>query len=58
MTTPKTRQGQYLGRVVRISITINPDTEADLLQKWQTLLSRHEGSQAKAIKALIREAKP
>jgi hypothetical protein len=53
--TQVTKQGQYLSRVIRVSTTINPETEAELAQKWQELLAEH-GSQSAALKHLIRNA--
>lgn len=53
--TQVTKQGQYLSRVIRIATTINPETEAELAQKWQELLAEH-GSQSAALKHLIGKA--
>lgn len=56
MTQATTKQGQYLSRVITIRTTINPETEAELAQKWQELLAEHGGSQSAALKYLIKNA--
>lgn len=53
MTQARTKQGQYLARVITAKATINPASQQDLALALQRITDHHGGNQADAIRTAI-----